>query len=168
VLPKDDSRRLSALQEAALGPDIYKDLYSAYTETGLPSDETLRAELVAFKGFNPNAVDDFVRDFRATLDFAFLEDSDGVDLGVESNESSTTPSKAESSALAARSLSDSTGTLSSTKVPIKSYSWGLSPETTAELRLIGQVSTEDLEMLRDYVEITIKALGRSTRREDQK
>jgi hypothetical protein len=39
-------------------------------------------------------------------------------------------------------------------------SWTLSPQVTAELRISGEVSAEDLDLLRDYVEITIKALTR--------
>ena len=38
--------------------------------------------------------------------------------------------------------------------------WVLSPRASAELRLHGELTHEDLELLRDYVEITIKALGR--------
>ena len=49
----------------------------------------------------------------------------------------------------------------SSAVPIKSYSWGLSAETNAELKIIGELSPDDLEFLRDYVDITIRALNRN-------
>jgi hypothetical protein len=81
-LQEQDPRRLEALKAAALAPSIYKQLIQQYKETGLPSDDTLRAELVTYKGFNPNAVGNFISGFRETLKFAGL--SDFSVLGSES------------------------------------------------------------------------------------
>lgn len=73
-LPEQDPRRLEALRAAALAPAIYKQLIQQYKETGLPSDDTLKAELVAYKGFNPSAVGNFISGFRETLKFSGLSD----------------------------------------------------------------------------------------------
>ena len=73
-LPKTDERRLKAIREAAVLPQIYADLIEQYRATGLPHDDTLEGELKAYKGFNPNAVKDFLKGFRETLDFAGLSD----------------------------------------------------------------------------------------------
>ena len=43
-----------------------------YKAKGLPSDETLKGELVTYKGFNPNSVGEFLKAFRETLEFAGL------------------------------------------------------------------------------------------------
>jgi hypothetical protein len=71
VRPEGDQKRTSALKEAALSPDIYKKLAKEYPN-GLPSDTTLKSELIAAKGFNPKSVSEFIKDFKATLAFAGL------------------------------------------------------------------------------------------------
>src|SRR6185437_1328530 len=95
-LPEQDPRRVEALQQAALAPSIYRELIQQYRETGLPSDETLKAELVTYKNFNPNSVDDFIRFFRSTLEFSGLSDLSVIELESEmqtqTNESADHPS----------------------------------------------------------------------------
>lgn len=78
-LPANDPRRLQALKDAALSPPIYKELVEQHAKTGLPGNEALEAELVTYKSFNPKAVAGFVRDFRATLEFAGLSDLSVLD-----------------------------------------------------------------------------------------
>jgi hypothetical protein len=82
-LPEQDPRRLEALRQAALAPAIYRQLIQEYRETGLPSNETLKAELVAYKNFNPNSVDDFIKFFKSTLEFAGLSDLSVIELEPE-------------------------------------------------------------------------------------
>ena len=77
--PADPKRQL-ALKDAAMGPQVYRDLLKEYS-AGLPSDTTLSSELIAGKGFNHKYVKDFLKDFRATLVYAGISPS-GV---VESN-----------------------------------------------------------------------------------
>jgi hypothetical protein len=164
VLPKDDPRRLNALREAALSPEVHRELFEQYSQTGFPSDETLQSELIAFKGFNPNAVSDFVRDLRATLEFASLTDEAELDSAIEEE------AEIQVALVPPMVQQHEAGTLSprlaATAVPIKSYSWGLSAETNAELKIIGELSPDDLELLRDYVEITIRALGRNMKKSE--
>ena len=74
VRQKDDRERMKALREAAASPDVYKRLINQYEESRLPSNQTLKAELIASKKFNPNAIDGFIQGFRDTLDFAGLSD----------------------------------------------------------------------------------------------
>jgi len=73
-LPTNDPRRIQGLKDAALSPQIYRELVEQHIQTGLPGDEALQAELVTYKNFNPKAVEGFVKDFRATLEFAGLSD----------------------------------------------------------------------------------------------
>ena len=61
----------------------YREFGKCYKETGLPSDQTLRAELIADRGFNPNAVDAFLKDFRASLAYAGISVQKGVALFEE-------------------------------------------------------------------------------------
>jgi hypothetical protein len=73
-LPETDERRIKAIREAALSPSIYAELIEQHKSTGLPSDDTLAGELVAYGGFNPNSVKEFLKGFRETLEFAGLTD----------------------------------------------------------------------------------------------
>jgi hypothetical protein len=61
--------RVAALRESAIKPLIFRELVDTYID-GLPSDATLRAHLVGRKGFNPTAVDDFIRIFKETIELA--------------------------------------------------------------------------------------------------
>jgi hypothetical protein len=79
----NDERGKRALREACLLPQIYRELVNSYKETGLPSDQTLRAELVADGGFNPKAVDAFLKDFRASLAYAGISVGKAVDSSAE-------------------------------------------------------------------------------------
>jgi hypothetical protein len=73
-LPDADPRRLKAIRDAALSPTIYSELFEHYKDTNIPNDDTLAGELVAYKGFNPNGVKEFLKAFRETIEFAGLSD----------------------------------------------------------------------------------------------
>jgi hypothetical protein len=73
-LPDTDPRRLKAIRDAAISPTIYSELLEEYRDTNIPNDETLAGELVAYKGFNPNGVKEFLKAFRETIEFAGLSD----------------------------------------------------------------------------------------------
>lgn len=88
-LPATDPRRVQAVKDAALSPPIYRELVEQHAKTGLPGDESLEAELVTYRNFNPKVVAGFVRDFRATLEFAGL--SDFSVLGSTSKAGSESP-----------------------------------------------------------------------------
>jgi len=161
-LPNDDKRRVQALMEAAISPAIYRELIEQHKRTGFPADDVLQSELVTYKDFNPKAVAGFVKDFRDTLDFAGLSDVTSLDLASES--------EAEEHSALPDSQVQPSKTITITPRPAIQFAgrvsvntWTLSPQASAELRINGEVSTEDLELLRDYVEITIKALSRKAK-----
>lgn len=81
--PESDKKRQKYIKECALMPEIYKVLWDKYKGNGLPSDATLRTELVFGHGFNENAVTKFINDFKATVSFAGL---DFEDIGSYSEE----------------------------------------------------------------------------------
>jgi hypothetical protein len=66
----DSRERDRRIQEAALRPPIHAELWQEYRERGLPSDENLRFELVRNRGFTTTGADDFIQEFRRTLEFA--------------------------------------------------------------------------------------------------
>jgi hypothetical protein len=76
---ENDSRRTEAIQKAALSPEIYKELTTYYKESGMPSDSTLRSELIAVRKFNPDSVDGMMKAFKETLEFADLPKEGVID-----------------------------------------------------------------------------------------
>jgi len=89
--PEGDELRASALWNAAIGPEIYRELLKQYKDSGLPSDTALKSELLAVKKFNPNAVQDFLRDFRDTLDFAGISDIRLINWDLEAQDVTPEP-----------------------------------------------------------------------------
>ncbi len=78
ITDENDERRINSLKNCALSPEIYRKLWEKYQATGLPSDESLRAELILSSGFNAKAVNSFIADFRETLEFAKIKTGDLV------------------------------------------------------------------------------------------
>jgi hypothetical protein len=176
IVARDDADelRVRALSDAATSPEIYRELLRQYKDSGLPSDTALRSELIAVKRFNPNAVGDFIREFSDTLEFAGLSDIRVIDWNLEHVDVRTQPqNKPQKGPLQLPAPPDRTSEKSLVEkaaermmqARTRSYSWALSGELTAKLDLVGvPQSEEDLEALRDYVDITIKALGRSMKK----
>jgi hypothetical protein len=78
----DSLERSEAIKQAALMPKIHSSLWNKYRDE-IPSEENLRHELVFERKFNENSVGDFIREFRATIKFANLSNSDTVSLSDE-------------------------------------------------------------------------------------
>jgi hypothetical protein len=77
-----DERPVSLEREAqikisALRPKAHAALWKKYG-VSLPSDSTLRHELIFSERFNENTVDEFVREYKETIRFAKLTASDTV------------------------------------------------------------------------------------------
>jgi hypothetical protein len=63
--------RLRLVQQAALMPPVHARLWERYGAE-LPSLQTLRLSLILDEGFNENSVDDFLTEYRETLEYARL------------------------------------------------------------------------------------------------
>jgi hypothetical protein len=63
--------RLRLVRQAALMPTIHARLWERYGAE-LPSAQTLRLSLILDEGFNENSVDDFLTEYRETLEYARL------------------------------------------------------------------------------------------------
>src|SRR6185437_17141407 len=64
-----------ALKSAALKPKLYSTLWNKYGGK-LPSNDSLQYELIRGGNFNRDSVSGFIKDFRATVDFAKLGEGD--------------------------------------------------------------------------------------------
>jgi len=68
----NEPERSAAIREAALNPQIHRELWEMYG-ADLPSEATLRYRLVTERGFTEAGADDFVKEYRSTLDFAMTQ-----------------------------------------------------------------------------------------------
>jgi len=82
-LPEPDERRLRALRDAALSPEIYRQLVKAHKDSGWPKNDVLESELKTYRNFNPNSVGAFVKDLKDSLEFAGLSDLGALELERE-------------------------------------------------------------------------------------
>jgi len=53
------------------------------------------------------------------------------------------------------------------RATLPTYAFALSPDARAELSLRGTITPDDLELLRDHIELTIKALARKAKAVEQ-
>lgn len=83
ILDDDDqsAERVKAIQNAALNPKIYRELW-VECNGDIPSDANLRRKLIFDKGFTDTAADDFVSNFRKTIIFADLQAGMGTETAI--------------------------------------------------------------------------------------
>ena len=82
---RNSVERNEALKEAALKPVIYNQVWEMLGPD-LPTDASIEYELISKMGFNPSTTENFIADFRATMDFIgltkeeILEEESGDEL----------------------------------------------------------------------------------------
>jgi len=161
-LPESDERRQRALKDALLSPDIYRELIEAHRATGWPKDDVLERELITYKNFNPNSVKAFVAELKDSLDFAGVSDLNALD----SNEENAGMAEQQHHEEPIVSSNPSSGLplaiKFSGKTVQRTYSFGLSEDVNAKVDITGPAQVEDLEALKDYVDILIKSWKRKS------
>jgi hypothetical protein len=82
----DSKERAELIKQAALAPKIHQQLWEKWGND-LPSEAQLRHTLLLEwpTPFNENAVDGFIREYKDTISFAKLSESNKVSSGVEDN-----------------------------------------------------------------------------------
>jgi len=151
----DGPEKKAAIQRMIFAPTLFAELREQFPEK-LPSEGNLRHTLVT-KGFLPKAAEDVIRVYRANMELATSEER-GYDVGSDEgkeglNQMEQGPQCGQQQAGRA------------TSAVLQSYAFPLSPDARAELSLKGTITDEDLDLLRDHVELTIKALKRKNRNE---
>lgn len=153
-LDDGQSEKKEAMRRMALAPDLFTELSKLHVHS-IPSDGNLRHDLIN-RGFTSKGADDVIKVYKANVALAKGEEGDYI--GGEGNELKETPP-----------MNAPTATLSPSKpsapptVGVQSYAFALSPDARAELVLRGTLTADDLELLRDHVELTIRALTRKTK-----
>ena len=79
---QDSAEREAAIKAAAIRPKMHATLWKKWA-TSLPSDDNLRHALVFDWKFNENTVGDFIKEYKDTIRFAKLSDSDTVSAGED-------------------------------------------------------------------------------------
>jgi hypothetical protein len=76
LAPADSVERAEAVKKAALTPRVHQQLWQRWG-ANLPSDASLKYTLLSewVPKFNPNAVEGFIREYKATIAFAKLTES---------------------------------------------------------------------------------------------
>lgn len=72
--PEDHHEKAQALEEAALSPNLFREIIEKWPEK-LPSDENLRSFLIR-RGFNQNAVGQVILSFRSAMSFVNVKEAE--------------------------------------------------------------------------------------------
>ena len=136
----------------AFKPSLFEEMLTQFGEA-IPSEANLRHWLIK-KSFLPKAADDIIRVYKENITLAVGEQASYS--GAETKQPEAVPM--------------STGTpaaiLAQKTIPgVQTYAFALSPNARAELSLKGEITADDLELLRDHIELTIKALARTAKKE---
>jgi hypothetical protein len=73
---EDGSERRERIRQAAMNPPIHRELWDQY-QGELPSDSTLRYHLTVERGFTQGGAEEFIAQFRRTLEFAGMDAQSG-------------------------------------------------------------------------------------------
>ena len=141
MFPQGDSERSQALREAALKPELFKELWDQYSVGG--SDNAIRSYLIR-RGFSPDGANRVTRAFRDTVEFANLADTPY-----------NPPESLDASDLADTMVTTTPATrrAASSPAPETVFMWRLG-DRTAELRTSdGRLTRADITNLRDLLNI---------------
>lgn len=152
--PEGSLERDEAIGIAALKPDLFRELWETHKEA---SPDALKAYLITRKRFTDSGAKEVVKAFKQTLELA--------NLGDASHNGPATMQPSEATGTLALQPSRPSVRLSGTVSDTPpSYSWPLSGSLIAEVRFKGgdRIKPDDIEMLRQYLEIAEKALARQS------
>jgi hypothetical protein len=153
--PEGSPEYQKALQEAALKPELFRELYQTHIEA---SDENLKSFLILNKQFSPAGAKQCISAFRDTVALAKPLGA-GYDAGKQGVEAmaGTTHS------VALGETSKTFDSMQAAKPGVRVFSWPLPNDTIAELRLTGgPITQEHLEMLRQYLELAKAAVPKAS------
>lgn len=146
--PAGSAEHLEAIQEAALRPDIFRELATTHLDA---SDTALRSHLVVDRRFSDAGAAQVIKAFRDTMETASVQ-------AVPRDEQVPAESTREVRALPSGA---SGGSASSTlpRTRVWSFSWPLARDVTAEVRITGeQLTAAHLERLAQYLKLATDAL----------
>ena len=89
--PETDSQEYAeGLKRAALLPVIHQEIWQRY-QGNLPDDAVIKRHLVVDKKFNEQYVDEFISQFRRTIEFAKLSSGDTIEEAASESDFQAAP-----------------------------------------------------------------------------
>lgn len=154
----DGPEKLAAIERMVFFPALFAELKQLFPDK-LPSEGNLRHTLIT-KGFLPKAAEDVISVYKANSELV------GGEKPRYSGKNEEPVMPTSNSPRQPTSGFNIFGSQPKPSTPeVQTYAFALSPDTRAELSLRGKITAEDLELLRDHIELTIKALARKTAKE---
>ena len=138
--------RDKAIQEAALAPEEFNKLWTKHGQE-LPSDQSLRHELLINRGFNDNAVDRFINNYKTTVAFARLGDSDTMSLADEDTEQTNAPLRGSSMQAQVVSPKPASAAAPAFATEVPPVTFPLPRGNVVEIRLKSRVTPAEFEQL---------------------
>ena len=142
----DGEEKSQAIQHMVFTPSLFAELRQQYGDK-LPSEGNLKHTLIT-KGFLPHAADEVIEVYKANVQLVSGEES-GYSGGESKREEPP--------------MQPTFQPVPKTVTGIQTYAFALSPDARAELSLKGTITADDLDLLRDHIELTIKALARKAK-----
>lgn len=135
--------RLRLVQQAALMPPVHALLWERY-RAELPSSKTLRLSLILDEGFNENSVDDFLSEYRETLEYARLLTAPGrEEKEVRTERPATPPPPSQTARISAE---------------VDPVVFPLLHGNAVEFRVRRKISPEEVEDLRTMFELWLRKI----------
>jgi hypothetical protein len=159
-LPDEDAEKAQLLKQAALKPNLYRQLREDYPDT-IPSDSTLKSNLLK-RGFNPNSIDGVIADFRGTMEIAKVYDVSHNAGEDKSKMQTTSPVTIPGPTANTPNNSPLPGFVATGN---RIYAMAFEGEGSAALTLSGTYTEEDLDDLKAYLETSLKTLKRSIKKD---
>jgi len=150
----DGPEREAAVNRMVFAPSLFSELRELYPDQ-LPSDGNLRHALIT-KGFSSDAAEDVIKVYKENLKLVTGEEY--VFSGGEAHKPVDSVTKIIDGLFPSIPPKP-------TVSAVQNYSFALSPAARAELVLKGTITPEDLDLLRDHIELTIRALARKAKAE---
>jgi hypothetical protein len=162
---KDSPARVRALQDAALSPAPYQYVYQRW---GLDVPPAAKSVLIFERGFVPNTVDGFLRDYLSTMAFAGVTGAPDANGGTDSPPNQGAANKLESSEVVTQgALARPSST--ATQLPRKAASEGQAmrqdvfsiEEGSVTIEWPAVLSQESLSDIEEWLTIIKRKISRS-------
>jgi hypothetical protein len=154
----ESPKRLKALQEAAMAPKINADIFSRWSPSELPSDQTLRFFLLRERNFNESSVDGFITDLRKTVGVAKLELTG--EISTKPDSSAEARIEDPSIKLDAQSQTKLGGAASFTQGPMRQDVFSLD-EGSVVLQWPANMSAASYEDFESWIQLQMRKIKRS-------
>ena len=146
---EDGPERSDAMIRMIFNPPFFAALRQQFGDN-LPSESNLKHHMIK-EGFLPKAAEDVIQVYRANMQLV---------AGASKRYTTEGSVPQELAIMATQPIPALTPIASQISPSIYSFSYPLSPDAKADLQIRGAVGVDELEMLRDHIDMTIKALKR--------